>query len=310
MEHLRAIAADGMKAGLQWRKSGRNLVMGVDNMGGYSCAILLERMPNGGMALAHAEQVHALNPWARLDELMRDYGVTVCVCEQLPNYDSAKAFASRWPGRVFLVASYATIEDNMLRWGDATVSKADRKTDEAHRDRYTVTLDQYKMMSWAFARITGRTLLTPNPNELNQEIIEKGLRRQVSLLSAVLWQHFTRTALVTERDEEEHKIGIDPHFSFALMMACAAWCRSYGTTTFLMPDVAPATAPAERALAAAAQSMPGLPDNVLSFMADLPPSVCGRCLAYEAGQCLERGFAVGLTDPSCPLYSARDPSNG
>lgn len=312
LEHLRTIAADGIKAGLTWRTSGRNCVMGIDNMGGFSCAIILDRMPNGAMALAHCEQVHALNPWARLDELMRDFQVSVCVVEQLPNYDSAKAFAARWSGRVFLVASYKVIEDNMLQWGDAVQSKADRKTAHEFRDRFTVSLDQYKMMSWAFGRITSRTLLTPDPNLLTQEIVVKGLRRTVPLLSAVLWDHFTRTALVTEKDEEEHKmrrrvvkIGIDPHFSFALMMACAAWCRSYGTTTFMMPDTAPSSIPAERAAQAVAQNMPGLPDKVLGFMADLPASVCGRCVQFEAGHCTERGFNVGRTDPSCPLYTPK-----
>ncbi len=318
LEHLRACAAEGIKAGLVWRKAGTNTVMGIDNMGGFSCAIILDRMPNGGMALVHCEQVHALDPWARLDELMRDYKVSVCVVEQLPNYDSAKAFAARWRGRVFLVASYAKIEDNMLRWGDATQSKADRKTAIEHRDRFTVTLDQYKMMSFAFGRLTSRELLTPDPNLLTQEILVKGLRKTVPLLSAVLWDHFCRTALVTEKDPEEHKvkrfvhkIGIDPHFSFALMMACAAWCRSYGTATFIMPDTAPASSlPNERAAQAAAQAMPGLPDKVLGYMQDLPPSVCGRCTSFAAGVCTERGFNVGAKDPSCLIYTPKGPNDG
>lgn len=312
LEHLRAAAAAGVKAGLVWRKSGRDTLMGVDNMGGFSCVVIVERMANGLMALIHCEQIHALNPWARLDELMTDYRVAVAVCEQLPNYDSAKGFASRWPGRVFLVSAYVNIEDDMLRWGDAAQSKADRKTVAEHRDKHTVSLDQFKMMSWAFGRIVNGTFLTPDPNLLMQEILIKNVPQTVAILSKVLWEHFQKTALVTEIDEDEHKmkrrvqkIGIDPHFSFALMMACAAWCRSYGTTTFIMPDTAPATLPAERAAQAVAQAMPGLPEHVLAHMADLPPSVCGRCTAFEDGVCTERGFNVGRSDPSCPVYSPR-----
>lgn len=313
LEHLRACSAAGVAAGLVWKKSARQCFMGIDNMGGYSCAVVLERLPNGIMALVHAEQVHALDPWKRLDELMRDYGVVVAVCEQLPNYDSAKQFASRHPGRVFLVAAYKDLPDNMLQWGDATQSKADKKTASEHRDRYTVTLDQYKMMDWSFARITGRTLYFPDPRLLTQEIVSKGIKRTVCLLKDVLWDHFTKTALVTEKDPEKHimrrsvkKIGLDPHFSFSLMMACAAWCRSYGTGSFIMPETAQEAAVGVRA----AQSMPGLPASVVGAMSELPPSVCGRCSSFEVsetgrGRCLERGFAVGETDPSCPVYSPK-----
>lgn len=117
----------GMKAGLQWKKSSREAFMGVDNMGGFACAYLAERMPDGRMAVIHAEAIYGLDPWSRLDELMDDYHVVVCCCEQLPNYDSAKQFASRHVGRVFLVSSYTNIEDDMIRWGDASLSQSDRK---------------------------------------------------------------------------------------------------------------------------------------------------------------------------------------
>ena len=308
LEHLRACVAAGKAAGLSWKKGGRGTFMGVDNMGGYSCVILLERLPNAAMAMIHAEQVHGLDPWKRLDELMRDYGVQVCVCEQLPNYDSAKQFASRWPGRVFLVAAYAKIDDDMIRWGDAIVTKADKKTTSEHRDRYTITLDQYKMMSWAFARITTKSLFFPDEKGLQQEIEVKGSKRTVALLSEVLWVHFMKTALVTEVDDDEHKmrrlvkkIGIDPHFSFALMMACAAWCRSFGTSSFLMPEL-----PAMMGMAEALdKTMPGLPAEVVNAMESLPDSVCGRCMSFLDGACTDRGFNVGPMDPSCAIYTAR-----
>ena len=311
MEHLRACAAAGMAHGLTWKTSSRNSYMGVDNMGGYACVIILERLENGVMALIHAEQIHALDPWARLDVLMRQYGVAVAISEQLPNYDSAKGFASRHPGKVFLVSSYESIADDMIRWGDATQSAADRKTGKEHRDRYTVSLDQYKMMDWTFARITKCAFWTPDPKLLSQEILVKKTPRTVLLLSDVLWDHFTRTALVTEMDEDEHKmrrmvrkIGIDPHFSFSLMLACAGWCRSFGTSSFILPDMAPA--PSAAAAKAVERAMPGLPGHVLGAMDSLPEGVCGRCVHFSAGDCTERGFRVAVNDPSCPLYARKD----
>jgi len=310
LEHLNACVAAGKAAGVTWKKSSGQAFMGIDNMGGFACAVVLERAPDGRPILIHAEQIHALNPWARLDEIMRDYRVAVCVCEQLPNYDSAKQFASRHAGRVFLVASYKVIDDDMLQWGDATLSKADRKTDAVHRDRYTVSLDQYKMMSWAFARITSANLLMPDPNGLSQEIVVKGQRQTVTLLSKVLFEHFTRTALVTEQDEEEHKlrrrvvkIGIDPHFSFSLMMGFAAWCRAHGTGSFIMPTPAQMGSTQK-----AIESMPGLPAEVVGMMTDAPHGTCGSCYAFAEGKCSERMFSVAARDAACSIYISSDPS--
>ena len=305
LEHLNAACAAGVRAGVVWKKSARQTFLGIDNMGGFACAIVMERMPNGMPALIHAEQVHGLNPWARLDEIMRDYGVAVAVCEQLPNYDSAKQFAHRWPGKVFLVAAYTNIEDDMMRWGDAHLSRADRRTGAEFRDQHTVTLDQYKMMSWSLARIVNGTIFFPEANGLSQDIIINGVTKHVALLREVLFDHFTRTALVTEQDEEEHKvkrfvrkIGIDPHFSFALMLCFAAWCRANGTSSFMLPDTPAATPMVELV----ERAMPGLPAGVMSMLAEAPDGVCGSCAAFANGECTERGLRVGARDPSCMLY--------
>ena len=311
LEHLHACEAQGVAHGLTWKKFGKGTFAGVDNMGGYSCIVILERLPNGVMALIHAEQIHALDPWERLSELMRLYGVVVCVCEQLPNYDSAKKFAHKHAGKVFLVSAYKNIDDDMLSWGDAQQTKADRKTDDEHRDQHTVSLDQFKMMSWALARLTNCTLWTPSANELSQEILVKKTPRTVLLLRDVLWEHFQKTGLVTETDPDEHKmtrfvkkIGIDPHFSFALMMACAAWCRAYGSSSFIMPDMM--AGPAASAAAAVERNMPGLPAAVMGAMQDLPAGVCGRCVHFAANACQERDFNVSPLDASCPLYQKVD----
>jgi len=114
---------------------------------------------------------------------MQSYGVAACVVETLPNYNDAKRFAGRHRGRVFL-AGYANIEDNMLRWGDATVSKADRKTDQQERDRYTVTLDQYKCMQTSMARFIRYQCLFPDPKGLTQEVVDKGVKKRIALLKS------------------------------------------------------------------------------------------------------------------------------
>lgn len=304
LEVLNACADEGKRAGLLWKTSGKQTFMGVDNMGGFSCVLLAERMPDGRLALIHAEAIYSINPWARLDELMEQFRVAVCVCEQLPNYDSAKQFAQRWQGRVFLVSSYKNIDDDMLQWGDAVLSKADRKTDESARDRYTLALDQYKMMSWSFGRILRKTTIFPDPAGLVQDIDEKGVVRKMPILRDVVWQHFMKTALVTEKDEDEHKmrrrvvkIGIDPHFSFAYMLLCAAWCRAYGTSTFILPTMEDGKSD----LAVSAEKA-GLAPAVAGLIHNYREGSCGKCANFDNGHCTERGFLVKSEDPGCPVY--------
>lgn len=305
LELLDECSKDGVKAGVVWKKTGKQTFMGIDNMGGFSCAYIAERMPDGRMATIHVEAIYGINPWARLDELMEDYGVAVCVCEQLPNYDSAKQFAQRWRGRVFLVSSYKVIEDDMMQWGDASVSKADRKSSDEARDRHTLSLDQYKMMSWSLARLSKRTTLFPHPDGLVQEVDDKGRMVKKPILRDMVWHHFTKTALVTEVDDDEHKmrrrvvkVGIDPHFSFAYMLCCAAWCRAYGTTTFILPE------PQEQSMA----TNKAIPQSVVNVMeaTRLPPGeVCGRCTGYnkETGRCgPQDGLMVKPADPGCQLF--------
>lgn len=311
LDVLNECARLGKEAGLVWKPGAKQTFMGIDNMGGFSCVIIVERLADGRMAFVHAEAVYALDPWARLDELMDQYGVAVCVSEQLPNYDSAKQFANRHKGRVFLVAAYKNIDDDMIQWGDATVSKADRKTAAEYRDRYTLSADQYKLMSWSLARLVKGTTIFPDPAGLVQEVEEKGEKMLVPLLRDVIFKHFTHTALVTEKDDEEHKVrrkvvkvGIDPHFSFAYMLACAAWCRAYGTTQFILPT-SPGDEPAGERRAAVEAAMPGLPQGVLAALDDLPSGeVCGRCTAFQAetSTCSERNVLVRPQDPGCPWF--------
>src|SRR3546814_1736979 len=126
--------------------------MGIEQSGNFNVAIIKERLPDGLQAVVHLEDIYTkqtkenpnVSPFDRCDELMDQYGVQCCVIESLPNYNDAKRFAQRHPGRVFL-AGYGQLADDMLRWGDAPkLGVSERRTSEEERDRYTVTLDQYK----------------------------------------------------------------------------------------------------------------------------------------------------------------------
>lgn len=309
LEMLNECAQLGMSMGVVWKQRATGTYMGIDQMGAFNVVLIAERLASGHMALIHAEEIYSKDPFARCDTLMTQYGVAVCVVETLPNYNDAKRFAARHPGKVFL-AGYAEIKDDMLRWGDAVPNVMDRKTSEEDRDRYTVTLDQYKCMQVAMKRIQNRACVFPDPAGLVQEVSEKGVRNMLALLKDRVFVHFTRTALVADMDDEERKfrrrvvkVGIDPHFSYAFMLMNVAWARSHGHGLFLNPMAA--SSGESEAKTQIEQAMPGLPGGVVGMLR-AQHDVCGSCSSFEDGACSERGFTVGARDPACSVFSLRE----
>ena len=311
-----ACVEEGTRAGVVWKTKARNTYMGIDQMGGFHAIIIKERLPDGRQATIHVEAVFIdptpddpdASPWRRSAELMQQYGVAMCVVEQLPNVDAARSFCNRFPGRAFM-ATYAELKDDHMVWGD-TVSRSDRKTDYSDRSRYTVTLNQYKCMQTSLFRIKDRHCLFPNPDLLEQDVVEDGVTKRIPILRDWVFHHFTKIALVVEENEETRKlrpkvlkIGIDPHFSYANMLCDVAWARAHGTSTFFFPE----QTQQEKAVDKVQQNMPGLPAHVAEQMATVPEGeVCGRCEACDQDtlRCRERGLIVKATDPGCMFFIA------
>lgn len=314
LEMLNACVEEGKRAGVVWQKSGKETYMGIDQMGAFNICIIKQRLSDGRQAVIHVEEIYNDDPFARCSELMDEYGVAVCCVETLPNYNDAKRFAQKHLGRVFL-AGYADLKEDMMRWGDAVVTKADQKTDHAERDRYVVTLNQFKCMQTSFARIAKLQCLFPDPDGLTQEVLEKGHRKVIAVLKDHFFLHFTKTALISEKDEEQKlfktkvvKVGIDPHGSFANMLCDIAWARSYGTSSFIIPKLPGESRGTPRA--AVERVMHGLPDQVLQMLEPdgILDQTCGRCGNFEkvTNWCRERKFLTRATDPGCPFYVAKE----
>lgn len=307
LEHCDAAAAEGVRAGLVWQASAMDTVMGIDQMGSYNAVIIKSRMPDGRQAVVHVEAVFDIDPFERCAALMDIYGVAMCVVEQLPNVNDARKFANRFKGRVFL-AGYADLRDDMMQWSD-DMTKSDRRTSAEDRTRYTVTLNQYKVMQAALFRIRNRHCLFPDPALLEQDVIEKGVMRRILILRDWVFVHFTKTALVIEEDEETRKlkpkvkkVGIDPHFSFANMLCDVAWARKHGSGMMILPEN-PAMAPFKTPIAQSVErNMLGLPKAIVQMMDAAPDGTCGACSAFKDGYCTERHFTVGKLDPGCPMF--------
>lgn len=313
LEHLARCVEAGRAAGVEWKTRARGAFMGIDQMGQFNVVVVKERLADGRQACIHVEEVYSEDPFGRCSELMEAYGVAVCVVEINPNYNDAKRFANRHNGKVFICNSFGQVQDGMIHWGDAPrLDTSERRTSEEERDRYTLKMDQYKCMQVSMARFTADDpiCLFPDPQGLVQEVIDKGVRQITAVLPRA-FHHYTKTALVAEKDDETNKykrsvrkIGIDPHFSYANMLCDVAWARAHGTGTFILPTKeVPLTSRQE----AVKQSMPGLPEPVVRMVEDLPAGeVCGRCEAFdpETGQCRERSVTVRARDPGCVLFVA------
>ncbi len=302
MAHCLAAAEEGMRQGLKWETSGRDTYMGIDQMGSFNAVIIKRRMPNGQQAVIHVEAIFDEDPFEKCSVLMDQYGVSICVVEQLPNVNDARRFANKHRGRVFL-AGYADLRDDMIVWGD-DLSKSDRKTVEEDRSRYSVVLQQYKCMQTSLFRIRDMHCLFPDPDALVQDVIDNGQKKRIPLLRDWAFYHFTKTALVVEQKEDERKprgrvmkIGIDPHYSFANMLCDVAWARSHGTSTMILPDVGSSSTAA------------ATPESVTAIIQQARTAAiigtCGACASFNSGMCVENfGLTVQSSDIGCSLFIA------
>jgi hypothetical protein len=309
MEICLAAAAAGVAAGLKWETSGVDTVMGIDQMGSFNVVIIKKRMADGRQAVVHVEAIFNIDPFERCAELMNQYGVALCVVETLPNVNDARKFANRFKGRVYL-AGYADLRDDMMNWSD-DMTKSDRRTSDEDRTRYTVTLNQYKVMQAALFRIKNQHSLFPDPAALEQEVIDKGIRKRICLLRDWVFLHFTKTALVIEQDDETRKprpkvkkIGIDPHFAYANMLCDVAWARKNGNTMMILPGLDNGALPGLKTDVAANMqaNMPGLSSEVIKMVDSIPTGVCGGCRSFKNGFCNDRGFSTGKMAPACIMY--------
>ena len=310
LEHLARCVEAGKAAGIEWKTRARGAFMGIDQMGNFNVAVIKERLPDGRQAVIHVEEIYSEDPFGRCDELMEAFGVAVAVVEINPNYNDAKRFANRFPGRVFICNSFGSVVEGMVQWGDAPkLDTSDRRTNEEERDRYTLRMDQYKCMQVSMARFTADEplCLFPDPQGLIQEVVEKGVRQTAAVLPRA-FHHFTKTALVAEKDEETNqyrrsvkKVGIDPHFSYANMLCDVAWARSHGTSMFIVPEE-PQMNDIQKALQ---EALPGLPTSVIDMVQQVPKGmVCGNCSSFdpELKVCRENGLLVGEKTPGCEMF--------
>jgi hypothetical protein len=311
-----ACAEEGQKLGLVWETSSSSgdVYLGCDQMAGWCAIIIKKRLPDGRQAVIHCEAIFAIDsdPFVRVDELMRQYNVSIAVVEQLPNANDARRFCARWTGRAYMVSAYTGPGSDMITWGDAPGVRNDLKTAAEDRSRYSVGVQQYKMMQSALFRIRNKFCLFPSA-ELEQTVLDQGEWKRINLVRDWVFMHYTKTGLVVEQDEftrtPKPKVikvgGVDGHFAFATMLCDVGWTRVHGASQFIMPQGLAGYDPPKTEVAQQMErDMPGLPRHVLAMVDDQPQSVCGRCVNASADgrQCTLRLLSITPTMPSCEIF--------
>ncbi|MGH7745274.1 MAG: phage terminase large subunit family protein [Candidatus Dormibacteria bacterium] len=92
--------------------------------------------------------------FADLDFYMRAYDIDQCVIDGLPNQHSARDFAHRFPGRVFL-CYYNAKQKGAYRWLSPEASSADGPRD------WQVTVDRTEAIDAMYEQITQREITLP-----------------------------------------------------------------------------------------------------------------------------------------------------
>jgi hypothetical protein len=313
LEMCEAAVHEGRMVKLEWEteaEPGASYYMGIDQMGGWCAIIIKKRLPDGRQGVVHVEAAYGVEPFLRASELMKAFRVSVCVVEQLPNVNSARAFAQRHPRRVFLNTAFG---DDMLVWYDQ-LDRSDRRTAEADRSQWELKINQYKLMQLALFRVRDLQCLFPDPDLLVQEVqTEKGAKT-IPILRDWVFDHFSKTGLVVEQDEKTRKprafvqkLGLDPHFSFANMLCDAAWAREQGSGTIFIPqNGAPLEAVVQATVVPAAA--PGAPATTAPVVVRPASNTCGSCEAFHAkrGWCNARKMLTGPREHACLHYLPLD----
>jgi hypothetical protein len=233
---------------LRWLTSGQNFAMGIDQMGGFNVIVVRYRGPKtdsgiGKSRLAHIEIVWADDPWERCDELMTQFDISICVADAVPNFNEARRFAKRHPGRVFLSEYNYTPEKgdaDICEWGDRPKKTPGQKKASAEiLNKWRVRINRYLAIEWNLMKYVNRMKEQARPEYPLVDIQDNvGRKKSVFLCKEVFWVHLQKIVKKKNVNEDTGEIrmdfenlGLDPHFVHADLYAEIALSRIGETGT-------------------------------------------------------------------------------
>jgi hypothetical protein len=184
--------------------------MGVDQGGGEKDLFHVTIGKHHPVRAANYLHIGIYKGWDELDGLMKRFKVLRCVIDGLPNQEAARAFAKRFPGRVFL--SYFSKHQ-----------KGEYKWDE---EQYTVTSNRTEALDASHRELQGGAVILP--------------RRDLDVIQ-LFAQHCNAIAKKLEEDEETGaktyvyiRLKRADHFRFSQCYECMA---RQGAPNLLYPEM-------------------------------------------------------------------------
>jgi len=226
----------------------KNCAMGIDQRGGQNHVIIMARSPDNKPRIVHIEEIDDKNPrywehgkpvtpFKRLYELMREFDVSMCICDAMPNFNEAHEFARTFPGRVFLSWYQDSSGPDVVKWSDKLKMKeAVKRGSKEIKLKWQVMLRRYDSLDTTLALWGKRAVEIPDPNSLVQ--VYRNPETAVfepQPIAKLLFTHLM--SLVKEEEAIDPKandgrtrtkyvfVGRDPHFAHAFNYCWFAFQR-------------------------------------------------------------------------------------
>lgn len=232
----------------------KNCAMGVDQHGGNVYVTIMKRGKDNKKQIVHLEVVDCDNPnyweagkpvspFKRLHELMKEFDVSMCVIDCMPNYNEATQFARDFPGRVFVAWYGGPEQKDMVLWHDKLRTKeAMRKGSKQIKIKWQVTINRYTGIDFVLNEFVDRNIEMPHPDGLVQVARSpQGRWEAENICRARYWLHLK--SIVRQKtwiDEQTGRfkmewvyLGRDPHFVHSSLYCSIAIERMKRQTIFV-----------------------------------------------------------------------------
>lgn len=169
---------------LTWAKDEEGKIgqtaMGIDQGAGYIMVSIADfNKDRTKKRLRHVEIIEVNNrfysdyenPFDRAEELMKEFNVGICVCDAMPNFNSAITFAQRHPKKVYL-AYYSEGQKEVVQWLDRKrVKEGVRKAGPFLKFKYVCSVGRFPSLSYSLGEWAQGNWEMPHPERLLQKCI-------------------------------------------------------------------------------------------------------------------------------------------
>ena len=253
-----------LKWAREFKESKRLRSMGVDQHSGNCYVTIMEKGKDGKNHIVHLEVIDSDNPdyyevnentgisgpvspFRRLYKLMKEFSISVCIVDAMPNINEAQNFAREFMRKVF-IAWYKDSGVDMVSWTDRPRTKeAIKKGSKEIKLKYQVMIKRYDGMDFALRQFSDNNIQIPHPQRLQQVMRdEKTGKMELQFPAERFKEHMkrmVRSRVSLDKDNENtgrfkmrwlYMSGAEPHFAHSYLYALCALERASKRTMFVV----------------------------------------------------------------------------